>query len=136
MDKDRVKKQAEYWFLTAEHDHDTMLGLFKLSRYSDALFYGHIVLEKILKALAVINNSDYAPLVHDLNVLARLSGEQFSNQEAYLLKNINTFNIRARYPDDKLNFYKKCDYQYARYYLHKISNLYKKLCHSLKQKTL
>lgn len=136
MDKNKVKIQANYWYLTAEHDRDTMSGLFKLGRYSDALFYGHIVIEKILKALVVVNNEDYAPLVHDLNVLARLSGEVFSNKDAYLLKNINNFNIRARYPDHKFNFYKKCDYQYSRHYLNKINGLYKKLCLSLKQKIL
>ena len=45
-----IKKAVKYWRATAGHDYETMLALFQAKRYSDSLFYGHIVLEKILKA--------------------------------------------------------------------------------------
>lgn len=43
-----------------------MIGLFKIKRYSDSLFFGHIVLEKILKALVVQKTKNQAPYSHDL----------------------------------------------------------------------
>jgi HEPN domain-containing protein len=46
MTKMQVKKIVDYWRKTAEHDYKTMLCLFKGKRYSDALFFGHIILEK------------------------------------------------------------------------------------------
>jgi HEPN domain-containing protein len=128
MNSKQLKKQAEYWFLTAKHDYDTMISLFDSKRYSDALFYGHIVIEKSLKLVAVINNQAYAPAIHDLGILRQLASIDLSEHEIRLLKTINGFNIRARYPDHKLDFYKKCNHNYAKFYLAEIKKLYNKLC--------
>jgi len=51
-----------------------------------------------------------------------------------LLDDVNDFNIRTRYPEYKLEFYKKCTRKYAKNYLDEIINLYKKLCQETKQK--
>jgi len=48
-----LKKIVEYWQKTAMRDYETMLGLFKIKRYPESLFFGHIALEKILKTLVV-----------------------------------------------------------------------------------
>jgi len=48
-----VKKLVEYWQATAKRDYETMLGLFKIKRYPESLFFGHIVLEKILKGINI-----------------------------------------------------------------------------------
>ena len=53
MKKENVKKLTKYWQIIAERDYETMLGLFKIKRYPESLFFGHIVLEKILKGLVV-----------------------------------------------------------------------------------
>ena len=53
MTEQNVKKIVEYWRKTAEYDYKTMVFLFKGKEYSNSLFFGHIVLEKILKALVV-----------------------------------------------------------------------------------
>ncbi len=52
-----LKQIMNYWKLTAKRDHNVMLGLFKIKRYPESLFYGHITLEKILKALVVKNTN-------------------------------------------------------------------------------
>lgn len=49
MSKEDIKKLIKYWVETAKHDYETMISLFKSKRYSDSLFYGHIVLEKNIK---------------------------------------------------------------------------------------
>ena len=51
MTPQQVKKTVSYWQEAAAHDYKTMEVLFESKRYSDTLFYAHIVLEKILKAL-------------------------------------------------------------------------------------
>ena len=129
-----VKKLVEYWKATAERDYETMLGLFKLKRYPESLFFGHIVLEKILKGLVVAEIKNEAPYIHNLTKLAELTECDLSKNEMDLLDEINDFNIRSRYPEYKLQFYKQCDKEYAKNYLDKIIKLYKKLCQKLKQK--
>ena len=134
MEKIDVKKVVKYWRETAKHDYETMLGLFKIKRYSDSLFFGHIVLEKILKGLVAAEIKNEAPYIHNLTKLAELSKCDLSEEELDLLDEVNDFNIRARYPEYKLQFYKRCDRKYAKNYLDEIIKLYKKLCQKLKQK--
>lgn len=119
---------------TAGHDFETMLGLFRIKRYSDSLFYGHIVLEKILKAFVVKEIKSDAPRTHNLSVLAELAKLELEKEEKEFLAVVNRFNMRSRYPDAKLNFYKLCTYEYAKENLEKIKKLYKKLCQKLKPK--
>lgn len=127
------KEVIFYWLKTAEHDFETMLSLFKSKRYSDCLFFGHITLEKILKALVVQNTQAQAPFTHDLLVLYKKTGNlELSEEEANLLDEVNRFNIRARYPDYKLRFYKQCNFKYTKPYFEEITRLYKKLCHAIK----
>jgi len=132
--KINTKKVIEYWQKTAEHDYKTMTCLFKGKRYSDALFFGHIVLEKILKGLVVKETKKEAPYMHNLTKLAELSKCDLTEEEMNLLDEVNDFNIRSRYPEYKLQFYKQCDRKYAKNYLDEIIKLYKKLCQKLKQK--
>ena len=134
MEKLNTKKIIEYWQKTAEHDYETMTCLFKGKRYSDSLFFGHIVLEKILKGLVVEEIKKEAPYIHNLTKLAELSKCSLSKDEMDLLDTASKFNIRSRYPEYKLQFYKQCDKEYAKKYLDKITKLYKKLCQKLKQK--
>lgn len=134
MEKTIIKKRIKYWLETAAHDHETMNVLFKAKRYSDCLFYGHIVLEKILKGLTVKETKKEAPFIHNLTKLAELANGGLLKDEMDLLDKVNDFNIRARYPEYKIQFYKQCDREYAKNYIDKISGLYKKLCQKLTQK--
>jgi HEPN domain-containing protein len=132
MERIDIVELIDYWLLTAEHDYKTMLALFKSKRYSDSLFFGHIVLEKVLKGLVVKKIRKPAPYIHDLIRLAEIGDVKLSKREENLLNEVNEFNIRARYPEDRLGFYRTCTREYTKKYLDKIDNLYKKLCQKLK----
>lgn len=129
-----VKQTIQYWLKTAEHDFATMQALQKTKRYSDALFFGHIVLEKLLKANVVKKTKAHAPYIHDLVRLAKLAELQLPVADMTLLNEVNDFNIRARYPEDKLEFYQRCTKAFATPYINKITKLYHHLCRTLKQK--
>lgn len=135
MELNEVKKIIKYWQKTAEHDYATMIGLFKIKRYSDSLFFGHIVLEKILKAHVVDATKKEPPYIHDLARLCVIGNLALSKDEIDLLNIVNDFNIRCRYPEHKLSFYKKCTREYTEKYLDEIIKLYKKLCQEIKLKT-
>ena len=134
MKPQTVSDIIDYWTKTAKHDFDTMLVLFETKRYSDSLFFGHIVLEKILKGLVVKNTKEQAPDIHDLVRLQELAGLVLATKEIDLLDAVNNFNIRSRYPEHKLLFYKTCTEEYTNKYYPPIIALYKKLCRKLKQK--
>lgn len=128
MTSREVKKVVIYWQKTAEHDYETMLGLFRIKRYSDCLFFGHIVLEKVLKALVVLETKEQAAYTHNLVQLMTDACLDLTDQEKDLLSIVNRFNIRARYPDEKLRFYKMCTKPYSEAHLRRIKALYLKLC--------
>lgn len=134
MTKQKVEEIVEYWQKTASHDYETMVGLFKIKRYSDSLFYGHIVLEKILKAHVVVKIKRQAEYTHNLVKLAEDAKVGLTDLEWNLLGEVNRFNIRTRYPDDKLAFYKQCTKKYTEEYLVKIKSFYNVLCRRLNEK--
>lgn len=133
MGKADVKRLMKYWELTAEHDYETMMDLFKLKRYSDCLFFAHIVLEKLLKGLVVRETKKQAKYTHNLGVLAEDSRISFTREQLEFFEIVNKFNIRARYPDEKLSFYKTCTRSYALKYLKKVEITYKFLCQEFKK---
>jgi HEPN domain-containing protein len=132
--KTGYKKLVEYWRKTAEYDYETMKSLLKNRRYTSSLFFGHIVLEKILKALVVSNTKNYAPYTHDLARLYKLTGLEMDTDTRSFLDEVNKFNLKARYPEQKLQFYKKCTKEYCGQFIKEIDVLYKKICLELKQK--
>lgn len=134
MQKEDYKKLVKYWQETAEYDYVTMKSLYKSKRYASCLFFSHIVLEKILKALVVEKTKKQALYTHDLVRLQELSGIEFEEKEMDLLNKVNDFNIRARYPERKLQFYKLCTKEYVDKFWREIGKFYKKLCQELKQK--
>jgi len=131
MNNSDVKKIVNYWEKSAEHDIKTMDALFVKKRYSDSLFFGHIVLEKILKANVVKKTREQAPYTHNLVFLKELVQLELEKKEVDLLDKINQFNIRARYPDLKFAFYKKCNKKFTEFYLKEIKKLYKKICQAI-----
>ena len=134
MEEINPKRIIEYWQKTAEHDYEVMLYLFKGKKYSESLFFGHIVLEKILKGLVVQETKKQALYTHDLIQLKEIAKLELSQDEIKFLNKVNEFNIRARYPEYKLQFYKQCNRKYTKNYFDEIVKLYKKLCQILKQK--
>jgi len=108
------------------------MGLFKIKRYLDCLFFGHIVLEKVLKGLVAKNTSKEAPYIHDLVRLQELAKMQLDKDDLKFLKEVNNFNIRVRYPDYKLRFYKICTKEFTEIRFNRIVKLYKKLCLKLR----
>ena len=72
------------------------------------------------------------PKIHNLVRLAELSKIEIDDEQKFLLDKINDFNIQTRYPDYKLEFYKRCNTEYTNEYLGKIKECYKWLSSLLK----
>jgi len=119
------EEHIKYWRESAQHDLESAGGIFDSGKYDWCLFVGHLALEKILKAIFVVrNDNNMPPKLHNLVRLAELSNIELSDEQKLLLDKINDFNIQTRYPDYKLDFYKRCDAEYTNKYLDKIKEFY------------
>lgn len=108
-----VKKVVSYWIKNAELKWETAKALKRSKKYSDCLFFCHLVLECLLKALVVVQVGKEAPFIHNLIRLAELAEVEITADQKEFLRVATTFNIRARYEDYKMEFYKRADKPYT-----------------------
>lgn len=113
-----------YWKDSARRNWETALSLFKSRHYDACLFFCHLTLEKILKALVVKKTNKPAPYIHDLAKLSEIAQLGMSESQIQNLRIITGFNMSARYDDVKLAFHKKCTKSYTKKYLEITKDLY------------
>jgi len=67
--------------LRVQNDFEIMMAMFESRKYSWSLFIGHLMLEKLLKALYIFVKSDYPPFIHNLLRLAEKSDIELSSDK-------------------------------------------------------
>ena len=119
------KEKVAYWLQSAEDDWEVANHLFEKADYSYSLFFGHLTIEKVLKAIYVESFNENPPYTHRLIHLAEKISLQFSERQLELLETITDFNLEARYPDEKFSFKKRCTKDFAEKYLREIEEMKK-----------
>jgi HEPN domain-containing protein len=94
-----IKKQIFYWKENAEEDWAVAQQLIEIGRTRHGLFFAHLALEKMLKALVCKNTGDLAPRIHNLNRLIDLASVVSSPGQTDILAEMNAFHIEGRYPE-------------------------------------
>ena len=114
-----------YWIESADEDYNVMLDLKEKNRNTYCLFFGQMVIEKLLKALYAKNNkgAPYAPKTHDLLYLAEKLNIELTEEQEVTLNEITTFNLSTRYDDYKRAFYNKCTDEYTEEQINKIKEV-------------
>ena len=102
------QEMVSYWHKSAADDWKTVRNLFAKRDYVKALFFGHLYLEKLLKALVVHETQAPAPFGHRLSILAEKAKLSLSAKQVALLDRVTEYNISTRYPDWQFEFKKKC----------------------------
>ena len=110
MDVDQV---VAYWLTEAEDASRVADHLVEQGDYSYALFFGHLAVEKALKALFVVRLRQHAPPIHNLLRLARAASLDVDGDTAEQLITVTAFNLEARYPDFKRSFRQICTPEYT-----------------------
>ena len=101
------KEHIDYWIETAKRDWRTTQHMLKSKDYVPALFFGHLVLEKLLKAHWVKDNEqNHPPKIHNLISLADKITYPFTDEELIFMSRMNDFQLEGRYPDYNNNIYK------------------------------
>jgi HEPN domain-containing protein len=118
-----VEKFYQYWLSSSDSDYEAMIALYQSKKYNWALFLGHIVLEKLIKAYFVKTIGTHAPYTHDLRLLTKKSGIEMPHDIVLDLDVITSFNINARYDSFKEDFYKKCTPEFSAEWVEKIKGL-------------
>jgi HEPN domain-containing protein len=114
------KEIIEYWVTEAVEALNVAQHLFEKKDYSYALFFGHLAVEKLLKAIFVRSGNFTVPRTHNLSRLAKEAGIEMNEVQQSALIRITGFNLESRYPDYKKEFRKKCTRQFTRRELEKI----------------
>jgi len=74
-------------------------ALLDTGRIRHGLFFAHLTLEKILKALVCKHSQDLAPRIHNLSRLSEMAGIALINEYVDVLAEMNAFHIEGRYPE-------------------------------------
>lgn len=96
----RCEEEIKYWADLAKYDFGVAQALLESKKYVYALFFAHLVVEKMLKALFVGMNGSTPPPTHNLLRLAAETRLDLSEEDREFLRGLMEFNIEARYPRD------------------------------------
>jgi HEPN domain-containing protein len=102
-----------------------MDSLFKQKHYPYSLYFGHLVLEKVLKGYYVKTINKSTPYTHNLIHIAEKCRLKLNANQRELLESTTRFNIETRYPDAKFQFHKMCTREFTEKYIRKIREFYK-----------
>ena len=120
---ENIDKIVQHWLDSADKNQETMTHLVDSKDYSWALFLGHLVIEKTLKALYVKKLKQHAVFTHDLLRLANKIDLELSEDFEEWLDKITTFNLNARYDNYKQDFYKLCTKDFTDTWLDRIEKI-------------
>lgn len=94
-----IEKQVDYWRQGAGEDWEVAVTLVRDGKSRHGLFFAHLALEKMLKALVCRHTGDVAPRIHNLTRLSELAGLRPDARQADALADMNQFNAEGRYPE-------------------------------------
>jgi len=102
-----------------------MLNNYKSKDYNWALYIGHLVLEKLLKAIYIKKHptETQPPFTHNLIKLCTMCDLQADTSVIEKLGIINTFNIEAKYEDEKREFFARCTKEYTEEHIKNIKEI-------------
>lgn len=113
-----------YWLKSASKDLETMNYLFKGRRYVHTLFFGHLYIEKISKALWVKSNKEnYPPKIHNILSILKQAETTLDEVQLLFLLKLNQYQIEGRYPEDIEKLYKITNRPLVNEYLKSIKTI-------------
>ena len=118
-----IQKIVNHWKESSDKDYQTMKHLSKSGDFNWALFLGHLVIEKLIKALYVKQKHSHAIYGHDLLRLISKLDIELSEEQKDWFDRLTTFNLNARYDSYKQEFYRLCTKEFAEEWIQIIDTL-------------
>lgn len=105
---------VNYWKETAEQDWSSAQALLAAGNYLNSLFFAHLVIEKLSKALWVQENaSDHPPRIHNIARILDATSVVLSPDEEVLVTELNSFQMEGCYPDYARTVYQRATKVFA-----------------------
>jgi HEPN domain-containing protein len=105
---------VQYWLELAEDDWPVVERLFASGDYHYALFFGHLYLERLLKAVIVKKTGEHAPRLHNLTRLAESAGLIATEAQREVLVRVTAYNLETRYPEERFSARKRYTEEYTK----------------------
>jgi HEPN domain-containing protein len=112
-----LEKTVVYFTESADEDFAVAKQLFRSKNYGHCLFFCHLAIEKLFKAIIVLKTQEPPEYTHFLVRLAEQAGVPVNESQVAELKVITKFNISGRYDDEKREFHKLATPSYTQKYL-------------------
>ncbi|HPR31319.1 MAG TPA: HEPN domain-containing protein [Prolixibacteraceae bacterium] len=121
----KTKKEHIYFWLTQADDDWTAVGtLFKGRNYMQSLFFAHLVIEKICKALWIqYNEGNVPPRIHNLIHLLSTTPIQLDDDSSEFMLSLNRFQLEGRYPDYLTKMHTICNEKFTTEVIEKTNKL-------------
>jgi len=118
------KEHIDFWLDQADDDWTAVNTLYKGRNYLQALFFAHLVIEKICKALWIkYNEENVPPRTHNLiHLLSRTPVELNEDKSEFILR-LNRFQLEGRYPDYLTKMHSICDESFTDKMIDETNNL-------------
>ncbi|MCD6555817.1 MAG: HEPN domain-containing protein [Bacteroidales bacterium] len=105
-------EHINYWKTSSEKDWSVVFNLYKSKDYVYSLFFSHLTIEKLAKALWVKNNdNNHPPRIHNIVSLLERADIEMPDEIKEFLLILNDFQLEGRYPDYRMKIFKICDKQ-------------------------
>jgi HEPN domain-containing protein len=89
-----------YWMATADDNWRELHNMMQAGDYLPALFWAHLCIEKLSKALWVKENeANIPPRIHNIISLLRDTSYRLTPEQTTLATQLNNFQLDGRYPD-------------------------------------
>lgn len=112
-----------FWKESSDQNYETMHNLMQSKDYNWALFLGHLVIEKLLKAHYVKRHQKHPLFIHDLLRLSQKIELKLTDEQEEWLDEISTFNLNTRYDNYKQEFRNRCTPEYTTFWLNRIETI-------------
>lgn len=104
------EEHIRFWLIQADDDWTAVETLFKGRKYLQSLFFAHLVIEKICKALWIKHNEgNVPPRTHNLIHLLSTTPVALSVEDSEFMLNLNRFQLEGRYPDYLTRMHNICN---------------------------
>jgi len=120
------KEKIDFWKSEANQALEVARDLFKLKRFVEALFFGHLAIEKLLKAKIIEATNEDPIYSHDLVILAKKACLELNQDDLKYLAKVNIYNIRTRYQDYKKSLYRQANEKFTKDEIVKIEAIFKR----------
>lgn len=115
------EEHIKHWLKSADEDMKDIVVLFNNERYVKALYFGHLYLEKICKAVWVkYNDENIAPYTHNLNKLLAGIDTGLSVDDLDFLEEVNNYHLEGGYTEYLENLIEATNKEFAEDFIKRI----------------